>query len=118
VFCHRDSSELGESRFKVLQFQGVGPIVFMRSSKDFENFENLVYLAITHKQGSSLNHLCEDAACRPQIYAQSVRLLSKQDLRAAVPQSDHFVSISLNWQSKSAGKSEVSQLDVLSLGVD
>lgn len=62
VFSHRDSSELGESRFEVLELKSVGPIVFVGSSKHFENFENLVYLTIAHEQGPSLNHLSEDTA--------------------------------------------------------
>lgn len=118
MFSHRDSSELGESSFEVLKLEGVRPIVFVGSSKHFENFENLVYLAITHEQGPSLNHLSEDTAGRPQVHSKSVSLLTEQDLRAAIPQCDYFVSISLNWQSKSAGKSKVSKFNVLTLRVD
>lgn len=118
VFSHGDSSELGEGRFEVLELEGVRPVVFVGSSEHLEDFENLVNLAVTHEQGASLNHFSEDAPSRPQVYSKRVGLLTEQDLRAAVPKRDHFMSISLNWQSKSAGKSEVSQLNVLALGVD
>ena len=107
VLVHRHTAELGEGRLKVFELQSVWPVLFVRGAKYAENFENLVNLRIAHEERFSLHHLCENTPGRPQIDTQGVCLLAKQNFRATVPQSHHFVSVGLNWQPKRSSQSKV-----------
>ena len=118
VVLHGNAVELGERHLEVLQLQRVWPVVFVRRSQHLEDLEDLVDLTVAHKQRLPLDHLCEDAPSRPQVHSQGVGSLSKQDLGAAVPQSDDLVGVSFNREAKSAGKSKISQLNVLTVLVD
>ena len=71
----------------------------------------MVYFRITHEERFLLSHFSEDAACRPEVHAQRVLLLSQKDLGAPVPESDHLVGVGLDWKAKRTSQAEVSQFD-------
>ena len=73
---HGHAAELGESRFEIVQFQGIWPVILIRGAQDFENFEDLIDLGVSHEERSTLDHLGKDAPCGPEIDAQTVSFLS------------------------------------------
>lgn len=115
---HGHTAELGESRFEIVQFQRIWPVILIGGAQDFENFEDLIDLGVSHEERPTLDHLGEDAAGRPEIDAQTVGFLAQKDLGAAVPQCDNLVSVRLDRQTERSGQAEVRQLNVLPLGVD
>ena len=46
---HGHATELGECRFEVVQLERIRPVILIRCSQNFENFEDLVNLRITHE---------------------------------------------------------------------
>ena len=101
VLDHRNTSELWEGRFKVVQFECIRPVILIRSAQNFENFEDLINFRISHEKWPTLHHFCEDAPGRPKVHPERVRLLTKQDFRTSIPQCHHFMRISLNGQAES-----------------
>ena len=67
---HGHASELRESRLEIVKFQSIWPIIFVWSSQDLKDFEDLIDLRITHEKWSSLNHLRKNAACGPKVYSE------------------------------------------------
>lgn len=118
VFLHWYTFELRKSGLEVFQLQSIRPVVLVRCTKNFEYFEDLVNFAVTHEERLPLHHLSENTSRRPQINTQCIRFLAKKNLRTPVPKSNYFVRVSLNRKTKSAGKSEVSQFNVLATCVD
>lgn len=118
VLVHGHAAELGEGGLEVSELQSIGPVALVWRAKHLEDFEDLVDFTVAHKQRLALDHFREDAASRPQIDAQRVGLLTKQDLRAAVPQRDYLVRVRLDGQPESTRESEVRQLNRLTVGVD
>ena len=94
---HLHASELGESWLKVGQAEGIWPVILVWCSQHLEDFEYLIDLRIAHEERPPLDHLCENASGRPQIYTQGVCLLAKQDLGTSIPECDDLVSVSLDW---------------------
>jgi hypothetical protein len=115
---HVDGAELGEAWLEVFQFEGIGPVVLIGSTEHLENLENLINLRVTHKKRPALNHLSKDASSGPKVNTQSICLLAEQNFGAAVPEGNDFMSVRFNWESKSAGKAKISQLNVLTCGVN
>ena len=74
---HWHTTELREGRFEIVQFQSIRPVVFIRCSQNFKNFEDLIDFRIAHEQRPALDHLSEDAACGPQVDTQTVGFLAK-----------------------------------------
>ena len=111
MLSHSHPRKLGERWFEVVKFEGVGPVVLVWGPQNSENLENLVNFRVTHKEGLPLDHLRKDAPCWPQIDSKTVRLLSKQDFRTSVPKCDNFVRVGLNWETKGASETKISQLN-------
>lgn len=118
MLSHLDGAELREAGLEVLQLQCVGPVLAGGGTQHLENLEDLIDLGIAHKQRSPLHHLGKDAASGPKVNTESVGLLTEQNFGAAVPESNDFMGVGLDGESKSAGKTKVSQLDVLAHSVD
>ena len=49
MVLHGDASELRERGLEVLQLQSIWPVVLVRSSQDFENFEDLIDFTVSHE---------------------------------------------------------------------
>ena len=96
VLDHRYTSELWEGRFKVVQFECIRPVILIRSTQNFENFEDLIDFRISHEEWSALDHFSEDASGRPQVNSERVCLLPEQNFRTSIPKGYNFVRISLN----------------------
>jgi len=109
MLAHLHAAELRESRFEVVQLECIRPVIFIRGSEHLEDFENLINLRIAHEKRSPLDHLCKDAARRPQINTQGVSLLAEEDLGAAVPECDDLVGVGFDRESEGASQAEVSQ---------
>jgi hypothetical protein len=75
----------------------------------------LVDFRVSHKERPLLSHLCKDAAQGPHVNSESILLLSKEDFRSSVPESDNLVGVGLDGESEGSGKSEISQLDASSV---
>lgn len=112
------AAELREGRLEVRKLQGVWPVAGVRSSQNFEYLEDLVNLGITHEQRPSLEHLCEYASRRPQVYAERVVLRRQKNFWASVPKRNDFVCIRFNGEAESSGQAEICQLYNLSVGAN
>ena len=108
VLDHGHSLELWEGLFEIRQFQGIWPVALVRCTEDLKNFEYLIDLTITHEKRSSLQHLCENTSCRPQVNTKCVGFLTEQDFWTSVPESDDFMRVCLDWQTESSCQSEIS----------
>lgn len=86
------------------------PRFFRRSAENLEYFEDLRNLRVTLEEGSSVSHLVEDSANRPHVDSSAVDFLAKQDLRGSVPESDYFMSVSLEREAESASETKISYL--------
>lgn len=58
-----------------------------------------------------MDHLGEDASCRPQIDSESVGLLTEENFGASVPECDDFVSVGLDRETEGTRETEVSKFD-------
>ena len=115
VLVHGDASESGEGGLEVRQLEGVRPVAFVGRAEGLEDLENLIDLTVAHEQRPLLSHLSKDAASRPEVNAEGVVLLAEQDLGAAVPESNHLVSVRFDGKPERSRKSEVGQLNGLSV---
>ena len=118
MLTHRHASELGERRLEVWQFEGVGPVILIGCAKYFENLKNLINFTVAHKQRFSLDHLCEDASCRPQVNTQWVGFLPKKNLRTPVPKRHDLMGVCFNRKTESSRQSKVSKLDCLTIRIN
>ena len=84
---------------------------------ELEDLEDLIYLGVTHEEGTLLDQLSEDAADSPHVHTKGVLLLAKEDLGGSVPQSLDLVGECLDGDREGSGETEVTDLDV-ALGVD
>ena len=114
--CH--ALKLRERLLEIRQLQAVWPVVLVGCAQDFEDFEYLVNLTVAHEKRSSLTHLCENASCRPEVDTEGVRLLTKKNFRASVPESDDFMRIRLDRKPKGSCQTEVSKLALSSRAVN
>ena len=115
---HGHAAELREGRFEIVQLESIRPVVLVRGAEDFENFEDLIDLRIADEKWSTLYHLCKNATSGPQIDTKTVGFLTKEDLRASVPQRDNLMSVGLDGETKCARQSKISKLDLLAVGGD
>ena len=113
VVLHWDSSELGEGRLEVLQLESIWPVIFVRGSKHLEYLEDLINFTVAHEEWLLLSHFCKNTSGRPQVHTQRVMLLTQQNFRASIPQGNHLMGISLNWEAESSGQTEVGKLNSL-----
>ena len=118
VLLHWDSSELWEGGLEIVELESIRPIILVRGSKDLEYFEDLVDFTVTHEQRSLLGHLGEDAASGPDVDSERVVLLRKQDLWASVPESHHFVGVTLDGKTERSCQSEIRELDCQAIIAD
>ena len=65
-----------------------------------------------------MRQLIEDASYGPDVDGRRVRLGAQQNLRRPIPQSNHFMSVTLERQSIGARKAKVGQLDLVFVLVD
>lgn len=107
-----DSFELGEGGLEVWELVDVAPVAGRGSAMELEDLENLVNLRITIKHRLFLDELGEDAADCPDIDAETVLLLAKQDFGRPVPESLDFVGEGLDGDSESACQPEVSYFEI------
>ena len=63
VVAHGHAWELGEGPFEVAKFKCIGPVVLIWSTKNLEDFEDLVNFGVTHEKWLTLHHFREDASC-------------------------------------------------------
>lgn len=103
VVRHWDALPSGEGGLKVWIFEGLGPVLLIRSTLHLEYFEDLVDFGVAYEQGFPLSHLGIDAADRPDVDGSGVLFSSKEDLGSSVPEGDHLMSVGLDWQSESPG---------------
>lgn len=110
VLAERNSLPFGECWLKVRQFDCGRPVVVVGGAEDLEDFEYLVYFGVADEEGFFLNHFCENAAGGPDVDAKCVLLLAEEDFGAAVPESDHFVRVSLDWEAERPCQAKISEL--------
>lgn len=79
---------------------------------ELEDLKDLIDFTISTKERFLLNQFCENTANCPNIHAQTVLLLSEQDLWGSVPKGLNFMGKSLDGQAESPGQSEVSNLEI------
>ena len=108
---HGHAAELGESGLEIVKAQGIRPVVFVRSTKNLEDFENLVDLRVTHEEWAALNHLCKDAASRPQVDSKGVGFLAEQNFWATVPKCHDLVRIRFDGEAEGTCETKISELD-------
>lgn len=113
MLVHWDASEFGKGGLHVRELEGIRPVVLVGCSQHSEYFEDLVDLRIAHEQGSLLEHLSKNTACGPKINAQRIMLGAQKDFWTPVPESNHFMCVSLNWKPKCASQAKVCQLNNL-----
>lgn len=77
-----------------------------------EDLEDLVNLRITREQRLARAHLGKDAAYRPHVDTSGILAATKQNFRSAVPKSDNLVGVGAQRNTKGAGQTEISKLQV------
>jgi hypothetical protein len=110
VVFHGDAAPLGELRLELREVESVRPIVLRRRPQHLKYLEDLINFTVTGKKWPALNHFGKNAAGRPQVHSERVSLLAEQDLRAAVPERDHLVSVGLYREAERSCQPEVRQL--------
>jgi hypothetical protein len=80
-FEHIEPRQLGVTR----------PVLMCRGAAQLEYNLQLVDVILTLKEGPPLDHLGQNATYAPHIYSRAVRLGPEQQLRWAVPQSNHLL---------------------------
>ena len=84
---------------------------------ELEDLENLIYLGVTHEEGTLLDQLSEDTSDGPHVHTKGVLLLAEEDLGGSVPESLDLVGQCLDGNRECSGETKVADLDV-ALGVD
>lgn len=72
-----------------------------------EYFKDLIDLRVTIEEGLLLDELGEDAADCPNIHAQTILPLAKEDFRSAVPECLDLMRKSFDWYAKSTSQTEI-----------
>jgi hypothetical protein len=75
-----------------------------------EDLEELIDLRVAREERSLGDHLSQDAAHAPEVGGKGIGAASKQDLRGAVPESDHLVGEGADGRDEGSREPEVSQL--------
>lgn len=109
---HRDTLPLREGSFEVWQFECSWPVILIRGTLHLEDLEDLVDFRVASEECFSLRHFCENTSDRPNIDRSGILFLTEQDLWCSVPESDNFMSVSLDWETKGSSQSEICQLNV------
>ena len=86
------------------------PVLRRRCASDLKDFDQLITVVLTGKQGLSVHNLGEDAANRPDVDRSCVVFGAKQDIGCTVPQSDDLVSEVLDRDAEGASETEICQL--------
>ena len=84
------------------------PVFRGRSAVELEDFEDLIDLAITTEQRFLFDQLSKNTTNCPYIHPQTILPLPQQYLRSSIPQGLNLMGECLDGQSKSAGKSKIS----------
>lgn len=105
------SLEFGEGGLVVRETGDTGPAVVGGGTMEVEDFEDLINFRITHEEGLLLDHFSEDATDGPDVNTERVLLLAQENFRGSIPESFDFVGQSLDGDTKSSGKTEISELD-------
>ena len=63
MVTHLHSLELGESLFEIVKLECIWPVVLVWSTKNLEDFEDLVNFGVTHEKWLTLHHFRKDASC-------------------------------------------------------
>jgi hypothetical protein len=103
---------LGETALEIREGCHTGPVCFGRSAENAEDLEDLVDLGVTWEQRLAGGHLGENAANGPHVDTSRVLATAEQDLGRAVPESDDFVSVGAERDTKSASQTKIGQLQV------
>lgn len=94
------------------------PGLWCRRTKNFENLEELVNLALALEKGLAGHHFEENAAQRPHVNARTVYLCAQHHFWCSVPECHHLVGVALKRKSERACQAKVSQLDGLLVVTD
>lgn len=78
----------------------------------------MIYFAISGEEGSLLSHFGENAPGGPQVDAEGVVFLRKEDLRAPIPKRNDLVRVGFYRHAECSGEAEVSELDRLPILTD
>ena len=103
---------LGETALEIGERGHAGPVCFGRSAEDAEDLEDLVNFGVAWEQRLAGGHLSEDAANGPHVDTSGVLATTEQNLGRAVPESDDFVSVGAERDTKSASQTKIGQLQV------
>jgi hypothetical protein len=106
-FTPGQTSSEGVPRILLMNEMGTGK---SGESTGPEDLEELVNFRVTGKQWSLGEHLSDDAANAPHVHGQGICSTAKEDLRRAVPKSDHLVSEGADGWNESSRQTKVSQL--------
>ena len=66
---HWSLLEFWEGCLHLRQFQGIGPVAFVRCSQNFEDLEDLIDFAISSEQRFVLSHFSKNATSAPDIHS-------------------------------------------------
>lgn len=102
----------GETALEVWEGSHARPVGFGGSTEDAEDLEDLINLRVTREERLASSHLSEDAANRPHVDTSRVLATTEQDLGCAVPESDDFVGVGAERDTKCASQTKIGQLQV------
>lgn len=89
-----------------------GPRAFGRRPHDAEYPGELILVGRAGEQRPAGVHLSHDAARRPNVDARIVGPAAEENVRRAIPQGDDLVGKGVDGDTKSAGQSEVAELEL------
>mmetsp|Transcript_56192 Transcript_56192/g.93393 ORF Transcript_56192/g.93393 Transcript_56192/m.93393 type:complete len:201 (+) Transcript_56192:1175-1777(+) len=93
----------------------IGPRVFIGGPEKPEDLVELINLGISWEQSLLRGHFSKYAPNAPDVDCWAVMLVSQENLRCAVPKSDHFVRVCVKGHLERPCQSEICELDCLKI---
>ena len=76
-----------------------------------EDFVKLINLRVAREEWQVREHFSKDSTSRPNINRSGITLISKQNFRCTIPQSNNFMTVWTQRNAESASKTKISELE-------
>ena len=89
--------------FEFRQVPYIVPGLLRWSPHGFKDLEYLAYFRVSIEQGSLVSHFVKNAPHTPNVNCRRIYLLTEQNFRSPIPQSNYFMGIGFEGEVEGSG---------------